>query len=70
MWREENKKVGVTNTADECGNLVRTKEPTVSGATWGCPVEMANHDKAIEHEYCYVKFGDHVEANYVYVMFI
>ena len=32
--------VGYTNTVSECAALVKTREPSANGATWGNPKKM------------------------------
>ena len=51
------KQIGVTDTADECENMVKTKEPTAKGATWGDPGRMMG-TKDNRHGHCFAEFGN------------
>ena len=50
------KLLGVTTTAHECENLVREKEPTAQGASWGDPILMGTNDN--EAGQCWAVFGN------------
>ena len=56
------KKVGVTDSADECATLVMKTEPTATGAAWGDPALMSSD--MIVQGYCYAEFGDTISDAY------
>ena len=58
------KKVGVTNTSEECVTLVMKTEPTARGVLWGDP-SLMDSDMVVQG-YCYAEFGDEISSTDYY----